>query len=189
MSASALRNKLVSIAIKEILANRWDILDMKKLSKLAKVPLEKVLLECSSKQNLIDYWSDDINSAMVENLSINELKQVTKTERVLELMLCRFDVIQSKAKEVKALIKISKKSIIESSYNFNRAIKGMKLILDYSDISTKGSYGLIKIKALTIIWLLTLREWSKGELKNEEAIMAVLDKRLVMAEKLNHIFI
>jgi len=189
MNNNTLRSKLISIAIKELLANRWNVLDMKRLSKLSKYPLEKVLLECNSKHNLIDYWSDNINFEMVENLSISELKLVSKKERVLELMLCRFDVIQSKAREVKALIKISKKSIVESSFNFNRAIKGMKLILDYSDISTRGSYGLIKIKALTLIWLLTLREWSKGELKNEEAIMAVLDKRLVMAEKLNHLFI
>ena len=189
MSNNTLKNKLIAIAIKELLANRWNTLDIKRLSKLSKSPLEKVLLECSSKQNLIDYWSDNINSEMVENISISELQQVSKKERVLELLLCRFDVIQARTKEIRALIKISKKSIMESSLNFNRAKKGMKLILDYSDISTKGAYGLIKIKALTLIWILTIREWSKGELKNEEAIMAILDKRLVMAEKINNIFI
>ena len=61
----------------------------------------------------------------------------------------------------------------------------MRLILNYSDISTKGINGLIKIKALTIIWLVTLREWNKGELPNEESIMSTLDKRLTLAEKLN----
>ena len=189
MRNKALKDKLVSIAIKELLANRWHDLDMKKLSKLSKYSLEKVLLECSSKHNLIDSWSDNLNSEMVENLSIIELKQVSKRERVLELMLCRFDVLKSKTKEINALIKLSKKSLTESSYNFNRAIKGMKLILDYSDISTKGSYGLIKIKALTIIWLVTLREWNKGELPNEESLMAKLDKRLALAEKVNQIII
>ena len=185
MSDKDIKDKLVSIAIKELIANRWSHLDIKKLSRLSKSPLEDVLLVCSSKHKLLDYWSDNINFAMVTSLSIKELQQVSKKERVLELMMCRFDVIKSKTKEVNALIKLSKKSLIESSYSFNRAVKGMKLILDYSDISTKGSLGLIKIKALTIIWLLSLRDWTNGQVPNEEALMAILDKRLSFAEKLN----
>ena len=189
MDNKELKNKLISIAIKELLADRWHALDIKRLSQLSKFPMEKVLLECSTKHNLIDYWSDNINSEMVENLSILELKQVSKKERVLELMLCRFDAIKTKSKEINALINLSKKSLSESSNNFNRVIKGMRLILNYSDISTKGVNGIIKIKALTIIWLITLREWNKGELANEESIMSALDKRLTLAEKLNQLIL
>ncbi len=185
MSNKELKDRLISIAIKELIANRWNHLDMKKLSSLSKSPLDDVLLVCSSKQKLLDYWSDNINFEMVKSLSIKELQQVSKKERVLELMMCRFDVIKSKSKEVNALIKLSKKSLIESSYSFNRALIGMKLILEYSDISTKGSLGLLKIKALTIIWLLSLRDWNKGQVPNEEALMAILNKRLSFAEKIN----
>ena len=54
----------------------------------------------------------------------------------------------------------------------------------YSGISCKGSMGLIKVKALSIIWYLTLREWSKGELIDDNALLAKLNKRLSIAEKL-----
>ncbi len=189
MKNKDIRNKLIVIAIKELIANRWNNLDMKKLSKLSKFPLEEILLVCNSKHNLLDFWSDNLNSEMVKSLSIKELKQVSKKERILELMLCRFDVIKPKKKELNALIKLSKSSLIESSNSFNRSMKSMKLILDYSDISSKGAIGLIKIKALTIIWLLTLREWIKGEFLDEEALMAAIDKRLIFAEKLNKIIL
>jgi hypothetical protein len=184
-----LKDKLVVIAIKELLANRWNKLDIKKLSKLSKFPVEDILLECSSKHDLLDYWSDNINYEMVSGLSILELKQVSKRERLLELMLCRFDVIQSKTKEIKALIKLSRNSLIESSNSFNRIMKSMKLILDYSEITTSGTLGLIKIKALTIIWLLTLREWDKGEVVDESALMASIDKRLIFAERINNLIL
>jgi hypothetical protein len=189
VSNKELKDRLVLIAIKELIANRWSHLDMKKLSRLSKSPLDDVLLVCSSKHKLLDYWSDNINFEMVESLSIKELQQVSKKERVLELMLCRFDVIKSKSNEVNALIKLSRRSLIESSYSFNRAVKGMKLILDYSDISTKGSLGLIKTKALTIIWLMSLRDWTNGQVSNEEGLMAILDKRLSFAERLNQILL
>ena len=185
MSNKELKDRLIAVAIKELIANRWNHLDIKKLSRLSKSPLDDVLLVCSSKHKLLDYWSDNINFEMVKSLSIKELQQVSKKERVLELMMCRFDVIKSKSKEVNALIKLSKRSLIESSYSFNRALIGMKLILEYSDISTKGSLGLLKIKALTIIWLLSLRDWNNGQVSNEEALMAILNKRLSFAEKIN----
>ena len=86
-------------------------------------------------------------------------------------------------------INLSKKSVSESYNNFNRAIKGMRLILNYADISTKGVNGIIKIKTLTIIWVVTLREWNKGELTNDESIMVALDKRLTLAEKLNQMIL
>jgi hypothetical protein len=46
-----------------------------------------------------------------------------------------------------------------------------------------------KIKALSLIWILTLREWSKGEILDDSAVMAKIDKRLSFAEKLNNIIL
>ena len=69
MSNKELKDRLISIAIKELIANRWNNLDMKKLSSLSKSPLDDVLLVCSSKHKLLDYWSDNINFEMVKSLS------------------------------------------------------------------------------------------------------------------------
>ena len=104
-------------------------------------------------------------------------------------MLCKFDALKSKKKEINALIKLSRKSILESSYSINRIMKSMELILFYSGISNKGSLGMLKMKALSLIWVLTLREWSKGEIENESGLMAKIDKRLSFAEKVNNIIL
>jgi hypothetical protein len=126
---------------------------------------------------------------MIKDISIKELEEVSKKERILELMLCRFDVLKSKPKEINALINLSKKSLLESSYSINRVMKSMELILFYSGISNKGSLGTIKIKALSLIWILTLREWSTGKILDDSALMAKIDKRLSFAEKLNNIIL
>ena len=63
----------------------------------------------------------------------------------------------------------------------------MKLKLNYSDIPTNGPFLLINIKSLTLLWLLSLRDWNKGDISNEEAFMAILDKRLSFAKKVNQI--
>ena len=183
------KNILINIAVKELLANNWNELDINLLSKKSKKPLEEVLSVCGSKKDLLDFWVQNINIEMVKGITIKELEVVPKKERILELMLCRFDVLKPKIKEINALIKLSRSNFLESSYSINRVMKSMELILFYSGISNKGSLGLMKKKALSLIWVLTIREWSKGEIKDESRLMAVIDKRLSFAEKINSIFL
>ena len=180
---------LINIAVKELLANNWNKLDINFLSKKSKKPLEEVLSVCGSKKDLLDFWSQNINTEMVKGITIKELQEVPKKERILELMLCRFDVLKPKIKEINALIKLSRSSFLESTYSINRIMKSMELILFYSGISDKGSLGLMKKKALSLIWVLTLREWSKGEIKNDSGLMAKIDQRLSFAEKINNIIL
>ena len=104
-------------------------------------------------------------------------------------MLCRFDALKSKNKEISSLIKLSRSSFLESSYSINRIMKSMELILFYAGISDKGSLGLMKKKALSLIWVLTLREWNKGEIKDDSGLMAKIDKRLSFAEKIHSIML
>jgi hypothetical protein len=189
MVNQVLKNFLINIAIKELLANNWDKLDINNISIKSKKPLEEVLSICGSKNDLLDFWSQEINREMVKNLSIKELQEVSKKERILELMLCKFDALKSKKIEVNALIKLSRTSIIESSYSINRIMKSMELILLYSGISNKGSLGILKMKVLSLIWVLTLREWSKGEIHDESSLMAKIDKRLSFAEKIHNIIL
>ena len=184
-----LENILINIAIKELLSNNWHNIDINFLSKKSKKPLEEILSVCSSKKDLLDLWSQNINIEMVKDITIKELQEVTKRERILELMLCRFDVLKSKNKEIRSLIKLSRSSFLESSYSINRIMKSMELILFYSGISDKGSLGLMKKKALSLIWVLTLREWNKGEIKDDSGLMAKIDKRLSFAEKIQSIIL
>lgn len=184
MNNENLKNILIKISIKELLSNNWDKLDIKVLSKRSKSSMEDILSICSSKHVLLDYWSHNINTEMTKGILIEELQEVSKKERVLELMLCRFDALKSKTKEINAMIKLSKKSLLESSNSFSRVKISMELILSYSDISYKGNRGLIKVKALSLIWILTLREWAKGEFIDDNALLAKLDKRLSFAERL-----
>ena len=189
MRSKELKDILITIAIKELLANNWNKIDIKFLSKKSKISLEEISQICGSKKDLLDFWSQNINTEMVKGLSIKELQEVSKKERVLELMLCRFDVLKPKIKEINALIKLSRSSLLESSYSINRIFKSMELILFYSGIPNKGSLGVMKIKALSLIWVLTLREWSKGEIEGDSGLMAKINKRLSFAEKINSIIL
>ena len=106
---------------------------------------------------------------------------------MLEILLCRFDVLSSKSNEVRALVNLSKSNLIESKNSLIRINKAMKLICNCAGVSIKGSKGILKVKALSIIWLLVFREWYKVGMDNEDILLSQLNKNLILAEKLSNI--
>ena len=187
MNNKDIKNNLIKIAIKELMKDNWDILDINFMSKKLKVSPEIVLSVCTSKNDLLDMWSNNINYEMFRNISHEELKEVSIKDRLLEIMLCRFDVLSSKSKEVNALVKLSKSNLIESKKSLIRIYNAMELICNLAGVSTNGKKGIIKVKALLIIWLLVFREWYKTGMNNEDILLSHLDKNLILAEKLRNI--
>ena len=96
MSVNNIKKSLISLVIKEINNGNWDKLTIDYMSKKLQTPSKKILEVCTSKHNLLDLWSEDINQEMLKNISKDELKEVSIKERLLELMLCRFDALSNR---------------------------------------------------------------------------------------------
>lgn len=187
MTIKNIKNNLIKIAMRELIKGNWDHLDIDFMSKKLKVTPEIILSNCTSKNDLLDMWSNNINHEMLNNISYKELKKVSIKERLLEIMLCRFDVLSEKSKEVNALVNLSKSNLIEGKRSLTRIYNAMELICNCACVSTKGSKGFLNVKALSIIWLLVFREWYKTGMNNEDVLLSQLDKNLVLAEKFKNI--
>tara|TARA_B100000686_G_scaffold305938_1_gene344893 strand:- start:13353 stop:13925 length:573 start_codon:yes stop_codon:yes gene_type:complete len=187
MSNKNIKNNLIKLAMDELIKGNWANIDINFMSKKLKASPEIILSICTSKNDLLDMWSDNINQEMLSNICHKELKKVSIKERLLEIMLCRFDALSAKLKEVNALVNLSKSNLIESKKSLIRIYNSMELICNCACVSTKGSKGFLKVKALSIIWLLVFREWYKTGMKNEDILLSQLDKNLVLAEKLKNI--
>ena len=188
MSIKIIRKNLIALTIKEIDSGNWNKMTINYMSKKLKISSQKILTVCSSKDQLLDIWSEDINQEMVKDISKEELKEVPTKERILELMLCRFDVLSNKKKEIYILFKLSKSSVKESKNSMLRIYRAMELICNYSDISLKGSQGILKVKVLSIIWIMVFREWQKNKISNEDMLLSKLDRNLTYAENIKNTF-
>ena len=189
MSNKVLKDKLIALVVQELIAGNWNNLTIDYFSKELKVSFEKILLICSSKHELLDMWSRNIDDNMVKNISIKELETVPVKERLLELMLCRFDILATKREEVYALVKLSKLNIIEAKNSLNRINRSMELICNYSGIIIDGSVGKLKIKTLSFIWLIVFKEWFKSGIHDENMLVSRIDKNLTVLEKFKNIII
>ena len=104
MNNNKLKSKLIDTAISELLCGRWDSINMRSISKKSKIKLDQVLKISNSKEELLDLWSQSINFKILDKISLEELKESTIKDRILELMLCRFDVLSGHRREMTALV-------------------------------------------------------------------------------------
>ena len=180
-----IKSKLFKIAFKELLEGNWKKLNIKSLSLKSKLSVEETLSIITSKEELLDIWSHEINLKIMNLVSVKELKDVSKKDRILELMLCRLDVLEDYRTEIFALMTLSRENTLETCMAWSRINKAMKYIMNVSNIDTNGKKGMLKIKVLSIIWIITIKEWQQSKTKDNTFVMSNLDKRLTKIDKLN----
>ena len=180
-----IKSKLFKIAFKELLEGNWKKLNIKSLSLKSKLSLEETLSIITSKEELLDIWSHEINLKIMNLVSAKELKDVSKKDRILELMLCRLDVLEDYRTEIFSLITLSRENTLETFMAWSRINKAMKYIMNISNIDTNGKKGMLKIKVLSIIWIITIKEWQQSKTKDNTFVMSNLDKRLTKIDILN----
>ena len=186
MGSESIKIKLIDTAISELINGRWEQLTIKVLSTKTKIKVSQINKISSSKEGLLDLWSQNINLKILEKVTLQELEEVTIKERILELMLCRLDVLNEHKKEILALMKLARRSGIESIRAFERIKKSMEYILNLSGAKIAGKMGALKIIVLSLIWVITFKEWRDSEEDDDSSVMSKLDKRLSIAEKLNN---
>ena len=186
MNNNTLKSKLIDTAISELLCGRWDSINMRSISKKSKIKLDQVLKISNSKEGLLDLWSQSINFKILDKISLEELKEATIKDRILELMLCRFDVLSGHRREMTALVALARKNAIESVRALGRIKQSMQYILNLSGAEYQGKIGILKIKILSLIWLVTFKEWYEFKEDDNSVIMSNLDRRLTLAENANN---
>ena len=80
---------------------------------------------------------------------------------------------------------LSRENALETCMAWSRINKAMKYIMNISNIDTNGKKGMLKIKVLSIIWIITIKEWQQSKTKDNTFVMSNLDKRLTKIDKLN----
>ena len=56
------------------------------------------------------------------------------------------------------------------------------------DITRIETSEILKVKVLSIIWIMVFREWQKNKMSNEDMLLSKLDKNLTYAEKIKNTF-
>ena len=112
-----------------------------------------------------------------------ELEQSTSKDMLFEVLMARFDILQSYRKSFINIYKAFKKSpkkIIQIMPSF---LESMITTAELAKFDVNGLKGSIRLKGLIVVYFLTFLEWIDDNTSSLEKTMTKLDKNLDQAEK------
>ncbi len=104
-------------------------------------------------------------------------------ERVFDLLMRRFDVLQEHREGMLALLRTLPLNPVLSLMLAGATLRSMGWMLDAAGVSVAGLRGQVRANALVGVWLYALRAWQRDESADLAGTMAALDKALDQAER------
>ena len=99
-------------------------------------------------------------------------------ERVFDLVMSRFDVLQAHRMGVLALIDALRTDPGTTLLLWGATLRSMRWMLDAAEVPTAGPVGALRVQGMGLLWAYVLRAWEKDESADMAATMAALDRAL-----------
>ena len=104
-------------------------------------------------------------------------------ERLFDLLMRRFDVLQQHRDGVLALLRALPTRPGEALMLAAATRASMAWMLEAAGVSSRGITGALRLQGLGAVWLYTVRAWQKDDSADLSGTMAALDRALERAEQ------
>ena len=108
----------------------------------------------------------------------------TARDRLFDVLMRRFDVLQPDRSAVRAIIRDSLCDPLAVLCQGPMLLCSMASMLEAAGLSSAGPIGALRTKGLALVYLVALRAWLKDDSTDLAKTMAVLDRGLRQAEKM-----
>jgi AcrR family transcriptional regulator len=104
-------------------------------------------------------------------------------DRLFDLLMRRFDVLQTNRDGVKALLRALPTDPATALLLACATKRSMRWMLQGAGVTATGPRGEIQVRGLLAIWLWGVRAWERDESEDLSGTMAVIDKALERGEQ------
>ena len=132
------------------------------------------------------YLLKKINEYFDYKLSIDSknLEQSSNKDMIFEILMMRFDILQKYRKAVISIFNSFKKRPHDLLFLLPNIIDSIVMMIGYTNISSKGVVGQLRIKGILIIYTSCFFSWINDNSSSLEKTMMTLDKSLDQAGKI-----
>jgi AcrR family transcriptional regulator len=182
MVADGVDERLIQAALAAANEQRWRRLSMADIASRAEVSLVDAYRVFPSKAALL--------LAMLSSTDVSVLtdgpadKSESVRDRLFDVLMRHFDALHARRPGIAAIIRdlvYEPPTLISLLPRFATSIAWM---LETAGLSTAGLLGTVRIKALSVVYLSTLRIWIDDDTPDMARTMAALDKALRRLEQL-----
>jgi hypothetical protein len=186
--------KLVAAAFDAIAARGWRRFSVAGAARSADLPLDQARLRFPRKVSVLIRFGRLADAAALAAISgeggpgsaevPREMPgEMTVRDRLFEMLMRRFDVLQAHRAGVIALLRHLPTDPPLAALLGCTSLASMGWLLEAAGISASGPLGRLRRKGLLGVWLWAVRAWMRDESVDLPATMAALDTALARAEQ------
>lgn len=181
------RRAIIEAFEKQVLESGWPGLSPVLVAEAAGVPLDRLRRHFPTKNDLLAGLAETIDEEVLSE-GLAEPDEPAR-DRLFEVMMRRMDALQDRRPVIEALIAQLARDPATALIHLVSVPTSMAWMLQAARIDINGIEGLLKARALSVIYAMVLRVWLKDETDDMAPTMKVLDERLKMAEELANSFL
>ena len=173
---------VIDTAMKLAAERGWRDLSLAEIADAAKLPLSKVYPVFPSKTAILGAFSRRIDTAVLEGAEIEAgeagAREGGAHDRLFDTLMRRFDALRPYREALGNIVCAEAGDPVAALCGLCRLGRSMACMLEAARLSATGLRGALRVKALGLAYLATLRVFLRDDSPDMAATMAALDRNL-----------
>ena len=178
-----LKTRIIQSALTLAVRKGWNNVSLRDIATSTKISLSDIHDYFEDRADIIAAYARTVDRAVMDRASAPD-KESPHRDRIFDVLMDRFDVLNEQREGVQAILKSFKTDPKQAVLSLPHLGRSMTWMLECAGIDTGGVAGALRITGLTAIYLKTLYVWCDDETDDLAKTMAALDKNLSYAEKI-----
>ena len=164
-------------------ADGWSAVSTSRLATDLGVPLGQIIAVCPTRSRVAALLFQQINQGVLSEVQRADDLEIPR-DRLSDVMMKRFDVLQSDRAGYESLIRYTLRQPLRLACRAPAVVHSMALMLIAAGIGAEGLLGAARAHALAVAYGSIIRVWLKDDSADMAQTMSALDKALGRLEKI-----
>lgn len=178
-----IKQKIINSALELAAEQGWEFITLRDIANHAKIKPATLYDIIDHKGDILILLGKMIDRRVLEGISISEDETSSPRDRVFDIMMDRFEILNEYRQGVISILEFTKCDPKHIIIYFPYLCRSMSWMLESVGIETEGMRGALKIAGLSGIYLNVLKVWKDDESADLSKTMASLDQALERVEK------
>ena len=176
------RQKIIDASLTLAAERGWRSLSLPEIAEAAGLSLADVYRKFSSKQAILEGFSQKIDAALLEEIEAELEVDEPARDRLFDTLMRRFDLLQPHREALSRITYDQLNDPLALCGSLGQLLVSMRWMLDAAHIPSDGLRGALRVKGLVAIYLSLIPVWLRDDSADQSKTMAALDARLRRVE-------